>query len=432
MTDKLVFVSLFAGCGGLSLGLLNAGWKGYFAIEKSKDAFETFKYNLIDGNPDRPKTVSIFEAWPDWLDIKEWDISEFLNEHLAHLSDIPSRIHLLAGGPPCQGFSMAGKRNGGDPRNLLFREYLRTASILEPDIVLVENVQGMGIPFRSGNESEEKSYADHLREELENLTPKGYFVRQELISADDYGVPQFRPRLLTLGFSMGLFKTPPDPFLALKDARKSFLKSKGLSATGPVTVHQALSDIASCLETQSCDDKNSPPGFDEIVYRRHPGSLTSYQQMLRYGLPDNYQPNSLRLVRHRRNTIERFRHIQKECRKGVQLSGHERKTLQTKGIYVSRKHVIVPLSGDQPSHTLTTIPDDLLHYKEPRVHTVRESARIQSFPDWFAFKGKYTTGGERRKSECPRYTQVGNAVPPLLAEVIGIVLINILKRGLKS
>ena len=76
--------------------------------------------------------------------------------------------------------------------------------------------------------------------------------------------------------------------------------------------------------------------------------------------------------------------------------------------------------------TITTLPDDVLHYCEPRILTVRECARIQSFPDWFRFEGKYTTGGKERVKECPRYTQVGNAVPPLLAKAIGVAVTNAL------
>lgn len=77
------------------------------------------------------------------------------------------------------------------------------------------------------------------------------------------------------------------------------------------------------------------------------------------------------------------------------------------------------MARKQPAPTLTTLPDDILHYSDPRILTVRECARLQSFPDWFTFHGKYTTGGELRKVECPRYTQVGNAVPPLLARAVG-------------
>jgi DNA (cytosine-5)-methyltransferase 1 len=131
-------------------------------------------------------------------------------------------------------------------------------------------------------------------------------------------------------------------------------------------------------------------------------------------------PNSLRLVNHRPETIERFAKILDSCRKGVTIPKDERDRLGIK------KTVLVPLAPNQPSHTLTTIPDDMIHYSEPRIHTVREHARLQSFPDWFEFQGKYTTGGERRTKECPRYTQVGNAVPPLLAEALGETMIKLL------
>jgi DNA (cytosine-5)-methyltransferase 1 len=88
------------------------------------------------------------------------------------------------------------------------------------------------------------------------------------------------------------------------------------------------------------------------------------------------------------------------------------------------KRRTVPMSPTQPAPTLTTLPDDILHYCDPRILTVRECARLQSFPDWFGFKGKYTTGGDRRRFDCPRYTQVGNAVPPLLARAIGIGILE--------
>jgi len=80
------------------------------------------------------------------------------------------------------------------------------------------------------------------------------------------------------------------------------------------------------------------------------------------------------------------------------------------------------LDPKKPSGTVTTLPDDILHYDEPRIMTVREMARLQSFPDWFRFEGPYTTGGDLRKKTCPKYTQVGNAVPPLMAEGLGLFL----------
>ena len=87
------------------------------------------------------------------------------------------------------------------------------------------------------------------------------------------------------------------------------------------------------------------------------------------------------------------------------------------------------LAADKLVPTITSIPDELVHYKEPRILTVREHARIQSFPDWYHFKGKYTSGGKQRKQEVPRYTQVGNAVPPLFAEQVGLALKEVMKDG---
>jgi DNA (cytosine-5)-methyltransferase 1 len=137
-------------------------------------------------------------------------------------------------------------------------------------------------------------------------------------------------------------------------------------------------------------------------------------------------PNSLRLANHRDEIRERFAKILATCRRGVQLSNADRKRIGIK------KHCTVPLDPSKPSHTLTTLPDDILHYSEPRILTVREYARLQSFPDWYEFNGKYTTGGELRIRECPRYTQVGNAVPPFLAECLGVLLSNIAEQLQKS
>jgi DNA (cytosine-5)-methyltransferase 1 len=121
----------------------------------------------------------------------------------------------------------------------------------------------------------------------------------------------------------------------------------------------------------------------------------------------------MRLARHRDDVRERFARILAECRKGVRMNDEARRG------YGLKKHRIYPMSASEAAPTITTLPDDVLHYSEPRILTVRESARLQSFPDWFQFKGKFTTGGNRRTKECPRYTQVGNAVPPHLARAIG-------------
>jgi len=130
----------------------------------------------------------------------------------------------------------------------------------------------------------------------------------------------------------------------------------------------------------------------------------------------NTAPNSLRLPRHDVSTVKQFKAIMDTCARGRSLSKADRERL---GI---RKHALTPLAAAKPAATVTTLPDDILHYSEPRILTARENARLQTFPDTFQFLGKYTTGGANRKFDCPRYTQIGNAVPPLFAEAVGRVL----------
>ena len=129
-----------------------------------------------------------------------------------------------------------------------------------------------------------------------------------------------------------------------------------------------------------------------------------------------------RLAKHWPHIVERFTKIIAECkaegRLGVQLN---REMRERHGINKMATRVLDPA---KVAPTITSMPDDLLHYSEPRTLTVRENARLQTFPDWFAFQGKYATGGERRAKEVPRFTQVANAVPPLIAEMWGEVLMG--------
>jgi DNA (cytosine-5)-methyltransferase 1 len=335
-------------------------------------------------------------------------------------------VQLVAGGPPCQGFSMVGLRRDTDPRNQLFKCHLSVVELLRPQIVLLENVAGIGIAFKprdpdstSGRSGPVASYAELIGMAL---TKQGYHVQQGTIRAVDYGVPQLRPRFFTVGIRLDLFAASqaPDFLSMLADGRVRFLRSKHLPPDRPVTVSEAISDLQTARRTlRCCTDPESPPGFYEAEYD---GPSSTYQKLMNSGMRGR-APNSRRLANHRAETVRKFKQIQRVCRKGVSLSAAERASI---GI---RKTVIAHLDGDSPSHTLTTLPDDLVHYSEPRIHTVREYARLQSFPDWFEFRGKFTTGGARRAHECPRYTQVGNAVPPLLAEAIGMTLARILKQG---
>src|ERR1041385_2368079 len=131
MIPQLLYIDLFAGCGGLSLGLCNAGWKGLFAIEKSPDAFKTLKHNLIDKKD--------HFSWVDWLDQTNHDINAVIKTHRRNLRSLRGQVDLVVGGPPCQGFSMVGRREENDERNDLVNSYVEFIKLVQPKIIFFEN-----------------------------------------------------------------------------------------------------------------------------------------------------------------------------------------------------------------------------------------------------------------------------------------------------
>ncbi len=400
------YIDLFSGCGGFSLGLGNAGWQGVFAVEKDSMAFETFKHNLIDGK------YGHFN-WPEWLPKKETTIQTLLKDYKDQLEALKGKVDLIAGGPPCQGFSLAGRRNPKDPRNKLSNEYAKMVKIISPKYLVLENVRGFNATFKDpdGNQ-EKKPYSMVLKSRLERL---GDNVFTDFLHSENYGVPQKRTRFIMVGIRKDIYKKNICPFELLESIRPDFLKSKKLPLT-PVGVKMAIGDLEIAQSQVVHHSGSEKSGFKKINYVP-PKKLNAYQQAMRKGL-NGSKPNGLRIARHKQTTIDKFKYIQEVCRPGLGLTNEQKEKIGTK------KQVISVLDPNKPSRTLTTLPDDLIHYSEPRILTVRENARIQSFPDDFQFKGKYTTGGDRRTQECPRYTQVGNAVPPLLGEIIGLTIIQ--------
>lgn len=414
------FADLFAGCGGLSLGLSFAGLKGRFAIERDPMAFETFAANFIENQ------VSGFDFdWPTWLEKKSWDIEVLLKQHKDQLEGLRGEIDVLAGGPPCQGFSFAGRRVEADPRNLLFEKYVEVVSALQPQALILENVPGMRVAhsrrnvvdlqFAGEKQDKPKSFYDKL---VSSLDVAGYEMEAMLVDSSRFGVPQRRSRLIAIGVRKDLCEWVDGGisriFKLLEEARVAQLTE--LELPDAVSAESALSD----LETKGgvlvdCVDPESSRRFQELEYV---APATTYQKLMHTG--HFGRMDSMRLARHRDDVKQRFARILVECRKGVRMDDESRKA------YGLKKHRIYPMANGDPAPTVTTLPDDILHYSEPRILTVRESARLQSFPDWFKFKGKFTTGGERRTKECPRYTQVGNAVPPFLARAIGMAIRNLL------
>ncbi len=404
------YIDLFSGCGGFSLGLGRAGWKGLFAVEKDPMAFSTFQHNMVKVG----SKYGHFD-WVDWLPQEATTIQKLIENHHDNLLGLRGRVDLIAGGPPCQGFSMAGMRNSNDPRNKMSQEYIKMVGLIRPKYLLLENVRGFNSAFKKKSDgSDSIPYAKIVQESIER---EGYKVFKDYIHSERFGVPQTRTRFIMVGIRDDVFsENNQSPFVILEDIRRKFLQDKGLTLS-PVTVKEAISD----LETSSASLINhsgpSENSFKKLDYKV-PEKLSPYQALMRIGL-DKQKPNSLRLARHRKTTINKFKLIQTICRPGIVLSDKEKAIIGTK------KQTITVLDPHKPSKTITTLPDDILHYSEPRILTVRENARIQSFPDDFDFTGRYTTGGERRKKECPRYTQVGNAVPPLLGEALGVLIRNI-------
>lgn len=389
-----MYIDLFSGCGGLALGLHKAGWRGLFAIEKSEDAFATLKHNLIDKN-------SNF-VWPNWLPKQNHDINNIIKEYQENLKSLRGKISLVAGGPPCQGFSMAGRRIEKDDRNKLIDSYIKFIELVQPQILFFENVKGFTIGFKKGNKRG-KAYSVYVVEKLRNL---GYDVKGNIVDFSEFGVPQKRQRYILVGTKKG---NADDFFLNIIKNRTSFLKSKKLKNT--TSLSDAISDLLQENGTVESPDTKS---FKAGVYSK---AKSNYQKLMRNGIKlTNKVADSHRFAKHNEETIKRFSFVLEQGKPNKSFSE------ELKKIYGLKKHTVVPLCERSCTPTLTTHPDDYIHYCEPRILTVREYARIQSFPDYYEFKGKYTTGGLRRRVDVPRYTQIGNAIPPLFGEQAGIVL----------
>ncbi len=399
MKKQPTYIDLFAGCGGLSLGLHNAGWKGLFAIEKSPDAFKTLKHNLID-NKNHFK-------WPSWLPQENIEIDVAIKRYKSNLNTLKNKVDLVAGGPPCQGFSMAGRRNENDHRNHLIKSYIDFIKIIKPKILFFENVKGFTMEFKK-NKDKGKEYSAYVENALNRA---GYFVKGQLVNFGEYGIPQKRTRFILVGIRKDIANASKelaqDFFAKLKENKHSFLIAKNLTAN--TNLKDAISDL---LKGNGLKESPDTKSFQAGIYSK---AKSSYQILMRLGV-ENKIADSHRFPKHRPDIIQKFDVILNTCRKNKDIDAKTRERFNIK------KHTIIPLDKNDKSPTITTLPDDYIHYSEPRILTVREYARIQSFPDWYQFQGKYTTGGKRRTQEVPRYSQIGNAIPPLFGEQSGLVL----------
>jgi DNA (cytosine-5)-methyltransferase 1 len=261
----------------------------------------------------------------------------------------------------------------------------------------------MGVLHQAKGQYRKQAFSEQLIDALREI---GYRAEPRVLNAAEFGVPQRRSRLVIVGVHKKSGLDLEMIFALLDEERRRAISTSAESA---------LSDLSeSSLPLIDNNESGDRGKFQRVDYA---GPKTAYQLLMNCGVQSEGM-DSMRLPRHKPAVKKRFARMLRTCTRGVNITATQRVSL---GMQKIRQ---IPMDGSTPAPTLTTLPDDIIHYDRPRILSVRECARLQSFPDWFVFRGKYTTGGLRRRTECPRYTQVGNAVPPLLAESLGAALIT--------
>jgi DNA (cytosine-5)-methyltransferase 1 len=395
---NLTTIDLFAGCGGLSLGLEQAGFRTLAFSELNSDAAATFKANRPD-----PALVQ-FGA------VGELQKRGVIDGLKAKFRDRGvKRIDLVCGGPPCQGYSGIGHRRthkvqrSDIPSNHLYLDMIDVIRRFSPRMFLFENVRGL----MTGRWTPEGARGEIWRDVLKAFENIGdYEVRSALVQAKQYGVPQNRPRVLIVGIH--------------KSEGWTAAAGRSLVADGllPEPTGQApnLIDVLSDLV-----DDGYRNVVETIAYPRKAQSSFQREMRMRDG---KVAAKGARLTQqeysqHSDKVRAKFEYM-------LENSGMIPERMKTKKF---AQRLLLPEWGPEgPTITATSLPDDFVHYCQPRTLTVREWARLQCFPDWYDFKGPRTTGGVRRAGnpslgiwdrEVPKYTQIGNAVPVRLARAVG-------------
>lgn len=517
------YIELFAGCGGLSLGLQAVGFENIMVNELSPMAGETYAYNFYNeelSEPDFPEKNDPHTVWlsskysiddmnlrlredpreypkfDDTLafsDIKHLDsirhklvvgnIKE-LNRVLKLNSSLLESVNdadVVSGGPPCQSFSMAGLRDLSNDRNTLPWEFIQFVKLTNPKIAVLENVSGILRAFKS----EGKPYYAWF-EIAKGFASLGYVPICLHVNAKFAGIAQNRKRFILIAIRFDTLTQQLHSFndteLSIIKPYNNFYKSIKNSQTvefNDIKVMDLTKDAdANLLDTFlapffeykennfTVQDVIDDLKFSDNLYSKK----SSYLKFVEVSLNTSPTINKNNLQNHdlRANSLpvkRRFRiyqvlnNLEPYERKEVfdflkgksellsektvnklldfnflLLDGSFEKLPNEKELrvflsqHLTKKHSQKALIADMPAPSALSIPDDICHYDENelRTLTVREMARIQSFPDSFVFKSKVTTGGKMRKFEVPQYTQVGNAVPPILGVALGKVIKNIL------
>ncbi len=408
--SKLKSIDLFAGCGGLSLGLEQAGFETVFVNELHPDAMKTFLQN-------RPKS-NLSDLKNHVLDIKSLTKNqESLQSFGKYIRQEHGEIDLVCGGPPCQGYSGIGHRRTFDlskreiPTNHLYKDMAKVVATVAPKMFLFENVRGL-LNSRWSPEGEKGEIWNDVQKTFRNINVKvgkqefQYQIGFKLVFAKEYGVPQNRPRILMVGLREDI-----DFEFTNNDT------SRGLLPEGFGDAPD-LKDLFSDLIDPKWRDRK-----ETTVYLKDP--TTEIQESLR-----TMQNGKVMMKGDLLTEQEYSNHSDAVIAKFQYMIEHDSEIPESMRTKKFSQKVLPKIWGKNgPSITATSLPDDYVHFSQPRVLTVREWARLQMFPDWYQFAGKRTTGGRRRAGdpdagdwsrEVPKYTQIGNAVPVGLAKEVGL------------
>jgi DNA (cytosine-5)-methyltransferase 1 len=406
---RFTFIDLFAAPGGMSLGFEMAGFRSVAAVDIDEKGMLTYSRNF-------PETETIV------ADLRKLTTDRLMSRIGISRGD----VDVIIGGPPCQGFSTIGRvkiaslvREGtwnlknshprfiDDPRNVLYREFVRIVNDLRPAFFVMENVPGM-MSYRNG---------EIVKEIIEDFEKIGYRTEARVLNAVWFGVPQVRKRIFFIGTCLPDAKicwprpTHADP--ADTEITLEYLVNNGKELKPPVTVWEAVGDLP--------DPVLGKPGLADypIPYDKPP--FSEYQKFMREwggGPPDGKVHNHVSR-KHSERDVKVF---------GMMKEGMWWKNLppDVKRMYGYRDDIfhdkIKRLCRDKPSWTVVAhlYKDGYMyvHPTQPRTITVREAARLQSFPDRFIFRGSRTD----------QFKQVGNAVPPLLAKAVAEEVRKILEK----
>ena len=364
MKNKYTVVSLFSGGGGLDLGFKNAGFDIIYASDIDKDAVESYKRNVS-------KTINC-------EDINAVDVSNIPD------SDI------IVGGPPCQAFSLAGKRDVNDPRATLVFKYFDIIKAKMPKAFILENVTGI----LSAKTKEKTKVIDDLKKLFESI---GYKLQYQVLEATDFGVPQKRRRVILVGTTNNLVFNYPVPTHGVGKHLKPI-----------VSVYDALSDLPNCMGITS----------GTLEYRCEP--MNEYQTLMRKNssvVTDHHEPHTSELDKYIISYVKpggNYMDIPPEVN-SVRI-----RRLQRDGGHTTCYGRLDP---NLPSYTINTYFNRPnvgcnIHYEQDRLITLREALRLQSFPDDYLVVAK---------SKQKKNMIVGNAVPPLLAHHIALSVLKMLE-----